>query len=146
MTGFKSRRQGASARTIAPPRRNLVDSSAWLEYFADGPNADLFAEAIEDRERLVVPTIVLLEVFRRTLQQRDEVTAIAISAQLRSGELVDLSPSLATEAASLGVAHRLPLADSVVYATARRHSCLVWTQDADFATLPDVVYHPHRKP
>ena len=61
---------------------NLVDSSAWLEYFADGPNAAFFATAIEKPSELVVSTINIYEVFRRVLQQRDESAALrAVAAR-----------------------------------------------------------------
>jgi predicted nucleic acid-binding protein len=122
---------------------NIVDSSAWLEYFADGPNATDFAPAIETVDALVVPTIVVYEVFRRVLVQRSEAAALDLAAVLRQGKLVELSASLATRSAQLGVAHRLPLADSIVYATAEQFGGIVWTQDADFELLPRVEYRPH---
>lgn len=121
---------------------NVVDSSAWLEYFAAGSNATRFTAAIESVEDLIVPTIVLLEVTRRILQQRDEHSAFAAAAALRQGRLVDLDSELALAAAQLGVARKLPLADSVILATARRFGATVWTMDADFDGLPGVRYFP----
>lgn len=121
---------------------NLVDSSGWLEYFADGPNAGVFAPAIEKVGELVVPTISLLEVFKRVIQQRDENAALQAVALMRQGSVIDLSPSLALSAAKLGIEHKLPLADSVILATARAFDATVWTQDADFEGLPDVKYVP----
>ena len=124
---------------------NVVDSSAWLEYFAGGPNAPFFAEAIEDRTRLLVPAIVVWEVHRRLLQlQRTDSEAVLVASVLTSGRVVDLDSALAISAARLGVRHRIPLADSIVLATARRYSATVWTQDADFETLEGVRYRPHR--
>ena len=119
---------------------NLVDSSGWLEYFADGPNAGLFAPPIEDTGRLIVPTISLLEVFKRVLQQRDENEALRAVALMRQGEVVDLDGDLALSAAKLGREHRLPLADSVILATARKFGATVWTQDSDFERLEGVRY------
>ncbi|MGB5234239.1 MAG: type II toxin-antitoxin system VapC family toxin [Candidatus Macondimonas sp.] len=121
---------------------NLVDSSGWLEYFADGLNATFFASAILDTEQLVVPTLSLLEVFKRVLQQRgegDALQAVAV-ALMRQGQVVELDSVLALSAARLGVEHRLALADSVIYATARRFGALLWTQDADFEGLPGVRF------
>lgn len=142
-------RGGAGAEASGDERRprpfNVVDSSAWLEYFADGPNADVFAAAIEATDRLVVPTVVLLEVHRRILQQRDEATALEVSAQLRRGRLVALSADIAVEAALVGRSRGLPLADSIVYATAEASDAVVWTQDADFESLPNVHFVPHRR-
>lgn len=119
---------------------NIVDSSAWLEYFADGPNAGFFAPAIEAVDELMVPTIVLLEVFRRIVQQRGEAPALQAVAQMQQGQVVDLDATLAVIAARLGAESRLPLADSVVYATGRYRDAVVWTQDADFEGLPGVRY------
>ncbi|MEZ4379319.1 MAG: type II toxin-antitoxin system VapC family toxin [Gemmatimonadales bacterium] len=121
---------------------NLVDSSAWLEYFGGGPRAVEFADAIEDVARLLVPTIVVLEVCRRVMQQRGEDEALQVAAVLHQGRVVDLDSGLALSAAQLGVAHRLPLADSIILATAKQYSATVWTMDADFDGLPDVRYVP----
>ena len=121
---------------------NLVDSSAWLEYFGGGPRAGEFAGAIEDVARLLVPTIVVLEVCRRVMQQRGEDEALQVASVLHQGRVVDLDSGLALSAAQLGVAHRLPLADSIILATAKQYSATVWTMDADFEGLPDVRYVP----
>ncbi len=120
----------------------VVDSSGWLEYFADGPAADFFAPAIEDVERLLVPSICLLEVFKRVLQQRGAGDALQAAALMQQGAVVDLDATLALAAAKLGAELRLPLADSVVLATARGHGATLWTQDADFEGIEDVRYRP----
>ena len=119
---------------------NVVDSSGWLEYFAGGPNAEYFASAIEDTRRLVVPSLSLYEVFKRVLQQRGEGDALQAVALMQQGQVVDLTASLALAAAKLGVELRLPLADSIMLATARAHEAAFWTQDADFASVPGVRY------
>jgi predicted nucleic acid-binding protein len=119
---------------------NVVDSSGWLEYFADGPAAGFFAPAIEDTAKLVVPTLSLYEVFKRVLQQRGESAALTAVSLMQQGELVELSAPLALSAATLSVQHRLPMADSVMYATARSCEATLWTQDADFEGLPRVRY------
>jgi predicted nucleic acid-binding protein len=124
---------------------NLVDSSAWLEYFADGPEAGRFAAAIEDVARLLVPTIVLLEVTRRVMQQRGEDEALQVAALLHQGQVAVLDSATALSAAHLGVTHKLPLADSIIYATARQHGATLWTMDADFAALPGVRHFAKRK-
>ena len=121
---------------------NVVDSSAWLEYLADGPQAASFATPIEAPEELVVPSITVLEVFRRVLQQRDEHAALLAVTLMLQGTVVDLDADLAVEAAALGVRERLPLADSVILATARRHDAVLWTMDADFEGLSRVEYRP----
>jgi predicted nucleic acid-binding protein len=124
---------------------NLVDSSGWLEYFANGPNAEFFAPPIEETARLVVPTICLLEVFKRVLQQRSESEALRAVAQMQQCEVVELDSSLALSAAKLGHDLKLPLADSVILATARACDAVIWTQDADFESIKGVKYVAKRK-
>ena len=119
---------------------NLVDSSGWLEYLADGPNAEFFAPPIEDTGRLIVPTISVLEVFKRVLQQRSENEALQAVALMRQGKVVDLDADLALSAVKLGREHGLPLADSIILATARKFGATVWTQDSDFENLEGVRY------
>lgn len=119
---------------------NLVDSSGWLEYFADGPNADFFAPAIENVSGSVVPSISLYEVFKRVLQQRGESEALQAVAVMQQGAVVDLNAAIALNAASLSVALGLPMADSVILATARAHNATLWTQDEHFKGLENVQY------
>lgn len=123
---------------------NVVDSSAWLEYLANGPNAAYFAPAIEAVDDLLVPAIVLYEVFRRVLQQRGEDAALQAAALLHQGEIVAIDSALALYAARLSAELKLPLADSLIYATSRVRDATLWTQDADFKGLPDVRYRPSR--
>ena len=123
---------------------NVVDSSAWLEYFADGPNASFFAEPIEDAEGLVVPTLTLFEVFKRVLQQRDESAALQAVAVMQQGTVVDLGAAIAVDAARLGRELKLPLADCVILATARQYGAELWTQDAYFKGIEDVQYQKRR--
>lgn len=119
---------------------NVVDSSGWLEYFADGPNADFFAPAVENLADLVVPSISICEVFKRVLQQRDESDALQAAAVVQQGTVVDLDRAIALSAAKLSVELGLPMADSVMLATARAHNATLWTQDADFKDIEGVQY------
>ena len=121
---------------------NVVDSSAWLEYIDGGPNAKVFAPAIEDVDRLVVPSIVIYEVYRRMLRDRGVKPALEAAGGMSQGLVVSLDTELALIAAALGQEHRLPLADSVIYAVARRMTATVWTQDEDFEGLDGVRYVP----
>ena len=123
---------------------NLVDSSAWLEYFANGPNVGFFAPAVEETGKLLVPTICLLEVFKRVLQQRGEGPALRVVAQMQQGKVVDLDSSVALSAAKVSLDMKLPLADSVILATARAYDAVIWTQDADFAKIKGVKYAAKR--
>jgi len=119
---------------------NVVDSSGWLEYFADGPQAKHFAPAIEAVDKLLVPSITVLEVFRRVLQQRNEGVALQAVALMQQVRIVDLDLAGALDAARLGVELRLPLADSVILATAVRNRATLWTEDGHFEGLPGVKY------
>ena len=119
---------------------NVVDSCGWLEYFAAGPNADFFAPALEAPAELVVPTISVYEVFKRVLQQRGESDALQAVALMQQGSVVDLTAPVALETARVSAALGLPMADSVMLATARSFEAALWTQDSDFASVEGVRY------
>jgi len=119
---------------------NLVDSSAWVEYFVDGPNAGGFARAIEDKPALVVPALSLYEVFRWGLRERGEQAALRLVGVMQHGRVVELDTDLALSAAALAHELGLAMADSVILAAARAHGATLWTQDADFARIPGVRY------
>ena len=123
---------------------NVVDSSAWLAYFADEPNAQHFDSALEAPDSLIVPSITLLEVFNKVALQRGEGVALQYVAVMQQGRVVALDATLALLAASLGARHKLPLADSIIYATAQQGNASVWTQDADFDGLDGVRYFGKR--
>jgi predicted nucleic acid-binding protein len=119
---------------------NAVDSSGWLEYFADTKRAKLFAPAIEDTDHLIVPVVTVYEVFKKFLRERGESDALQAASAMRSGQVVDLDLSLALEAGRFD----LPLADSLIYATTQRLGATLWTQDEDFQGLPGVRYFPKK--
>ena len=119
---------------------NVVDSSGWLEYFADEDNASFFAPAIEDLSQLIVPALCLYEVFKRILQQRGEGQALQAIAAMQRGRVAELDASIALRAAKLSVEQSLPMADSVMLATAQAFDATLWTQDADFTGIEDVQY------
>ena len=119
---------------------NVVDSSGWIEYFVDGPNAVFFLPAINDTTNLLVPTISLYEVIRYVTRAANREAAQEAATQMQRGMIVDLDAMTANLAARLGLKHRLPLADSIVYATAQSHGAKLYTQDADFEKLPGVKY------
>jgi len=119
---------------------NVVDSCGWLEYFADGPNADFFAPAIENTGEIVVPSTSVYEVFKRVLQQRDESAALRAAAIMQEGLVVDLDSALALLSARVSVELNLPMADSIMLATARSYGAILWTQDSDFAGIEGVEY------
>jgi len=120
----------------------VMDSSAWLTFFEGSGNADVFEDAILAADPLIVPSICLAEVFKVLLRQVDVALALRAVAQMRLGEVVDLDADLALAAASAGIKYKLPMADSIVYATAQKFDAVLWTQDADFSELPNVHYYP----
>ncbi len=119
---------------------NIVDSSGWLAYFADGVNAPFFAAAIENSAELIVPTISIYEVFKRVLQQRGENDALQAAVLMQQGKVVDLTSALALSAAKISSTHKIPMADAIMLATARAYKATLWTQDVDFKGLPGVNY------
>lgn len=119
---------------------NVVDSCGWLEYLAEGPNADFFAPALEAPAELVVPTISVHEVFKRVVQQRGDSDALQAVALMQQGTVVQLTLPLALEAARTSASMGLPMADSVMLATARSFQATLWTQDADFEGIEGVRY------
>jgi len=119
---------------------NLVDSSGWLEYLADGPNADFFANSFLPTADLLVPTLSLYEVFKRVLQQRGEDDALQAVALMQQGTIVELSGSLALSAARISLNDKIPMADSIMLATARAYGATLWSQDSDFENIAGVRY------
>jgi predicted nucleic acid-binding protein len=125
---------------------NVVDSSAWLEYFGDGPNAAVFAEAIESPGELAIPTLTLFEVFKRTRQLTDETTALEVIAIMLQGRVVELSATLAIDAARLSLEIGLAMADAIILATAHAEDAVLWTQDSHFKGLENVEFREKQEP
>lgn len=125
---------------------NVLDSSGWIELFREGPNADFFQPIAQQKTELIVPTIVIYEVYRQALVQYDEAHANAFAGAMVAGQVVDLDANLATSAATLAHEHKLAMADAIILATAQRFDATVWTQDADFESIPGVQYRPKLKP
>lgn len=119
---------------------NVIDSSGWVEYFVNGPNARFFASSIEDRESLIVPTICIYEVLKRVLVEFGEDRALEIAGEMLSGTVVELDPNIAIHAAQISVQFRLAMADSIIFATARTYDATLWTQDEHFKDLEAVKF------
>jgi len=119
---------------------NLVDSSGWLEYFADGKNVDFFVSSIEDTENLMVSTINIYEVYKKVLREKDEESAIQAVAVMQNGRIIDVDTSISLTAAKLSYDLKIPMADSLILSTARLNNAVLWTQDSDFENIPDVKY------
>ncbi len=121
---------------------NVIDSSAWLSYFAGDNNSEIFAKPIAVIDELLIPSITLTEVFKCILRQRDEGSALEAVAHMQQGRVIPLDSRLSIDAAYYSVSLKLPLADSIIYATAMKYDSIVWTQDNDFKSLNNVEYFP----
>ena len=123
---------------------NIVDSSGWLAYFADEPNAKYFLAPLSDSSSLVVPTVTVYEVFKVILRESSENEALQAVVAMQRGTVVDLSAVLAIAASKLSLEHHLPMADSIILATAQEFKATIWTQDLDFKNLSNVKYFPKK--
>jgi predicted nucleic acid-binding protein len=121
---------------------NIVDSSGWLAYFADEPSAKHFHKPLNEPSSLIVPTVTIYEVFKVALRESSENQALQVVAAMLKGKVVDLTSSLAISASKLSLAHNLPMADSIILATAREYDATIWTLDSDFKNIKNVKYFP----
>jgi predicted nucleic acid-binding protein len=123
---------------------NIVDSSGWLAYFADEPNAKRFLTPLKDTASLVVPSITIYEVFKVVLRETSENEALQAAAAMQKGTVVDLTVTLAIAASKISLEHGIPMADSVIFATAKAFDAAIWTQDSDFKNIAGVKYFPKK--
>jgi predicted nucleic acid-binding protein len=123
---------------------NIVDSSAWLAYFADEPNAKHFLTPLNDPAALIVPTVTIYEVFKVVLRESGEDAALKAVMAMHKGTIIALTVPLALAAAKLSLAHNLPMADGIILATAQEFNAILWTQDADFKNIKNVKYFPKK--
>jgi predicted nucleic acid-binding protein len=121
---------------------NIIDSSGWLEYFSDGPNAKHYLPPLNDTSSLIVPVITIYEVFKVVLRESAENEALQAIAAMQKGKIIDLNAKLAMDASKLSLQYNLPMADSIILATARAYDCVIWTQDSDFQHIEGVNYFP----
>jgi len=121
---------------------NIVDSSGWLAYFADEPSAKHFHKTLNEPSSLIVPTVTIYEVFKVALRESSENQALQVVAAMQKGQVVDLTSSLAISASKLCLAHNLPMADSIILATAREYDAIIWTLDSGFKNIKNVRYFP----
>lgn len=121
---------------------NIVDSSGWLAYFADEPNANHFLAPLSDSALLVVPSVTIYQVFKVILRESSENDALQAVVAMQKGTVVDLNAPLAIAASKLSLEHNLPMADSIILATAQEFKAILWTQDSDFKNMGTVKYYP----
>jgi predicted nucleic acid-binding protein len=119
---------------------NIIDSCGWLEYFADGVNADFFLTPIKDNSEIIVPIIILYETWKKISRERGEDKAIELVAQLKRYKIIPLDEELSISAAKISHENNFAMADSIIYATAKKYNATLWTQDSDFKDLENVKY------
>ena len=123
---------------------NVVDSSGWLAYFADEPNAKHFITPLHDTASLVIPSVTIYEVFKVVLREPSDNEALQAAAAMQRGRVVDLTAMLAIAASKLSLEHGIPMADSIILATAKAFDAVIWTQDSDFKNIAGVKYFPKK--
>jgi toxin FitB len=119
--------------------KNLVDTSGWLEYFTNGKNADFFAPAVEDIDNLIVSVINVYEIFKKVLAERGENAALETIAILSQGEIVDVDMHIAIQASQISLQFKIPMADSILLATAQKYKAILWTQDKHFENIKSAI-------
>ncbi len=119
---------------------NMVDSSAWLEYFANSKNAKYYASAIENTKLLIVSPINIYEVYKKILIERDEQSALQAIGIMQEAKVIEINSTLVIDAAKFSYKYKLPMADSLIYTTAKFNNAILWTQDVDFKDLENVKY------
>ena len=119
---------------------NVVDSSGWIEFFSAAANGPIFRPVIEQRDRLLVPTIALFEVHKILSRSLSEDMVDRCLNVMRLGRVLDLTDRRAIAASKVARQHRLALADAAMYSMAREHEATFWTQDVDYQNLPSVRY------
>lgn len=119
---------------------NVIDSSGWLEYFAEGKNADFFVPPILELENVIVPVICIYEVFKVIVREKNKSAALLAVAVMQQAEIIDINQDIALSAAELSLQKKIPIADSFIYTIARKRNAILWTQDSDFKELPEVEY------
>jgi len=123
---------------------NIVDSSGWLAFFADEANAKHFFIPLKDTASLVVPVVTIYEVFKVVLRESNENKALQAAVAMQKGKVIDLTSNLAIDASKLSLQHGLPMADSIILATAQLFNATIWTQDSDFKDISGVNYFPKK--
>jgi predicted nucleic acid-binding protein len=119
---------------------NVMDSSCWLEFIEDSSIGGEVAPIIADIEHLLVPTVVLYEVFRKLSAMKGTVYADRFIQGMLCARVVPLDASLSISAANISRQHQLAMADSIIYATVTQYNAVLWTTDKHFIGLPNVRY------
>jgi predicted nucleic acid-binding protein len=118
----------------------VVESCGWLEYFSAGPLAEKYYPYLKDTARVIVPTIVIYEVYKKIKREAGEEKALLAVAQMQSAVVAPFSSGVVLLAADVSLANNLPMADAIVYATAKIENAKLITSDEHFVGLDLVEY------
>ena len=119
---------------------NIADSSFWIEYFAKTQYAYQILPIIKDTDNLLVPSITILEVFKKILRETTESKALTSISYMKLGKIISLDDELAINSGFFAIKYKLPLADSIIYATTIQNKATLYTLDKHFEGLPNVKY------
>jgi toxin FitB len=119
---------------------NVVDSSCWLEYLMGTETGAAVASVIENPDELIVPTITIYEVYKKLLAEKDEEYALNVVSYMQTGTVIELTADLSLSAAQISRKHKLPMADSIIYATSLHYSAVIFSCDKHFKDIPDIRY------
>jgi toxin FitB len=116
----------------------VVDSSGWIEFFANGPKAEAYGRYLKNPDNIFTPPIVVYEVYKKVKRERGEETAKLCLAQIEKTHIVPLDHALAVRAADLSLEFSFAMADAFVLATAYSVGAELITSDSDFRKIPGV--------
>lgn len=127
--------------TPTASERYVVDSSGWIQYFGNGPKAGSFAPYLENSEHLLLPTIVVYEVYKKLLHAGENSLAEQFLSQAFSfnAREIFIDSPVAAIAAKISLELKLAMADALIYACAKTHKAELVTADHHFEGLPNVI-------
>ena len=122
----------------------IIDSCGWLEWFTDGRLADQYQEYLADADNILMPAIILYEVYKILKREVGEEKALLAAGYMQGYPVIPLDDTLALSAADIALQEKLAMADAVIVATSRAHNCTIISSDADLKDQVNVHYIPKR--
>jgi predicted nucleic acid-binding protein len=119
---------------------NIIDTSLWIEYFAGSPLDESIIKIFSSNDKLYVPTICLYEVKKKFLNDDDAVKAVTAIDIMKKGIIINIDSETALLASDISKQHKLPMADSIIYAATILWDAELYTQDKHFENLDRVHY------
>lgn len=123
----------------------IVDSCGWLEWFTDGKLADQYKKYLADQDTLLMPAIILYEVYKILKREVGEEKALLAAGYMKNSTVIPLDDTLALVAADVALQEKLAMADAIIVAVSRVHRCRIISSDVDLKTQANVVYIPKQE-